>query len=34
MGPWRKLIEGPPRLAHERYFWSREESKTGVGLGI
>jgi hypothetical protein len=23
--PWRALIDGPPRLAHERYHWSREE---------
>ena len=33
LGPWRSLVEGPPRLAHERYFWTREEAKTGVGLG-
>jgi len=32
-GPWQKLIEGPPRLAHERFYWSREDSKVGVGLG-
>jgi hypothetical protein len=32
-GPWRELVEGPPRLAHERYFWSREQEKTGIGLG-
>jgi hypothetical protein len=22
LGPWRALVDGPPRLAHERYFWS------------
>jgi len=33
-GPWRRLVEGPPRLAHERFFWTREEAKTGVGLGL
>jgi hypothetical protein len=32
-GPWEKLIEGTPRLAHERFYWSREEEKLGVGLG-
>jgi hypothetical protein len=32
--PWQKLIEGTPRLAHERFFWSRESSKLGVGLGV
>jgi hypothetical protein len=33
-GPWQKLIEGTPRLAHERFYWSREESKLGLGLGV
>jgi hypothetical protein len=23
-GPWHELVDGPPRLAHERYFWSLE----------
>jgi hypothetical protein len=32
-GPWEKLIDGTPRLAHERYYWSREGNKLGVGLG-
>jgi len=32
--PWEKLIDGTPRLAHERYHWSHAESKTGVGLGV
>jgi len=30
---WEKLLAGPPRLAHERFYWSRESSKLGVGLG-
>jgi hypothetical protein len=24
LAPWRALVDGPPRLAHERYHWSRE----------
>jgi hypothetical protein len=32
--PWEKLVDGPPRLAHERYYWSRAEAKLGVGLGV
>jgi hypothetical protein len=32
-GPWQKLIEDTPRLAHELFYWSRETSKLGVGLG-
>jgi hypothetical protein len=32
-GPWHKLVEGTPRLAHERFYWSRDEEKLGVGLG-
>jgi hypothetical protein len=32
--PWQKLIDGIPRLAHERYYWSRAEDKLGVGLGV
>ena len=31
--PWELLLDGTPRLAHERYFWSREQGKLGVGLG-
>ena len=34
LAPWQSLVEGPPRLAHERYFWSREQEKTGIGLGV
>lgn len=33
-GPWRELIEGAPRLAHERFYWSRDETRLGVGLGV
>jgi hypothetical protein len=32
--PWEKLIDGAPRLAHERYHWSRAEEKLGFGLGV
>ena len=31
--PWQKLIDGTPRLAHERFYWSRNEGRLGVGLG-
>lgn len=30
---WEGVIDGTPRLAHERYYWTREGSKLGVGLG-
>jgi hypothetical protein len=33
-GPWEKLIEGTPRLAHEQFRWNRGEQKLGVGLGV
>jgi hypothetical protein len=33
-GPWHGVIEGTPRLGHERFFWSREQDKLGVGLGV
>ena len=33
-GPWRELIDGTPRLAHERFYWSRESNKLAVGLGV
>jgi len=32
--PWEKLIDGTPRLAHERYYWSLADEKLGIGLGI
>lgn len=32
--PWHRLVDGAPRLAHERYSWSRESAKLGVGLGV
>ena len=34
LGPYRLLVERPPRLAHERYFWTREQEKSGIGLGV
>jgi hypothetical protein len=33
-GPWRAIVDEPPRLAHERYDWARDEAKTGVGVGL
>jgi hypothetical protein len=33
LAPWRALVDGPPRIAHERFFWSRELEETAVGLG-
>ena len=33
-GPWHDLIEATPRLAHERFYWSRDAGKLGVGLGV
>jgi len=33
LAPWRALVEGTPRIAHERFFWSRELEQAGVGLG-
>ncbi len=32
-GPWRELVDGLPRIAHERYFWSRDPEKTEMGVG-
>jgi len=32
--PWRRLIEEPPRLARERYYWTLAETKSGIGLGF
>ena len=31
---WQKLIDGTPRLAHERFYWSRADEKLSVGLGV
>jgi hypothetical protein len=28
LAPWRAIVDGPPRLAHERYHWSRGEQTT------
>jgi hypothetical protein len=33
LAPWHALVDGTPRIAHERFFWSRDESSLGVGLG-
>ena len=36
-GPWRAIIEEPPRLAHERFYWhagSRAETKPSLALGF
>jgi len=30
LAPWRALVDGPPRMAHERYYWAREEQQVGV----
>jgi hypothetical protein len=32
--PWEKLIDGLPRLAHERFYWSRTDQELGIGLGV
>jgi hypothetical protein len=32
--PWEQLIDGIPRLAHERFHWSRAGEKLGMGLGV
>ena len=32
-GRWAGLVEGTPRLAHERFAWSRDDSGVAVGLG-
>ena len=24
LGPWHSILDGPPHLAHERYYWSSE----------
>lgn len=33
LGPWHALVEGTPRIAHERFHWSREANELGLGLG-
>jgi hypothetical protein len=30
---WDKLTEGLPRIAYERFYWSADTNKLGVGLG-
>ena len=34
LGPWRELVDGPPRLAHEQYFWERDTEGLALGLGL
>jgi hypothetical protein len=34
LAPWRELVDGPPHFAHELFLWSREQEKTGIGLGV
>jgi hypothetical protein len=29
-GPWQKLVDGPPRLAHERFHWERDPADAEV----
>jgi hypothetical protein len=33
LAPWRQLVDGMPHIAHERFRWSRDEEKLGLGLG-
>jgi hypothetical protein len=33
LAPWQNLIEGMAHIAYERFYWSRDEDKLGVGLG-
>ena len=32
LGPWRSLVDGPPRIARERFYWTREEAQLGIAL--
>jgi hypothetical protein len=34
LAPWKKVVDGTPRIAHERFYWTRESAKLGVGLGV
>ena len=34
LAPWRALVEGPPRMAHERYYWTRHAQNTAVEVGV
>jgi hypothetical protein len=31
---WEELIVDTPRLAHERFYWSREQDAVDMGLGV
>jgi hypothetical protein len=33
-GAWESVVDGPPRLAHERFFWSRGDTTLGMGLCV
>lgn len=30
LGAWGKLVDGPPRMARERFYWTREKDRLGV----
>ena len=32
--PWRAILDGPPRVAHELYYWSRDETQAPVELEL
>jgi hypothetical protein len=34
LAPWRAIVEGPPRMAHERYYWARDAEKASVEVGV
>jgi hypothetical protein len=33
LAPWRTLTEGMAHIAHERFYWSRDDDELGVGQG-
>ena len=36
-GPWHAIVEEPPQLAHERFYWcagSRADTRPSVALGV
>lgn len=34
LAPWRAVVDGPPRMAHERYYWARNKQETSVEVGV
>ena len=34
LAPWRVIVEGPPRMAQERYYWARDEQKASLKVGV